>query len=489
MLDHIRLYALLASAILISLSLFTTFSRRHHKKYPPGPRRLPFIGNLLDMPSKDGWITYKKWSEESGSDVVHADVLGSHIIILNSAKAANELLDKRSSIYSDRYDCFISFSARLMGFHFNHVFLPYGDQWRRQRRAFHAHFDATTSKAYRPLEMQAVQRLLRNLISSPDNFSQHLRLMTGQIILSIAYGINVQSEGDPYVGAAERVLEGFSLASSSRLALLLDMVPWLVYMPSWFPGAGFKEEARKWLPAVDRAIGIPHAEVQEALAAGKAPPSVTATMISQLGENPTKEDIWVTKAVPGSIYIAGSDTTLSSLSTFFLAMILYPEVQRKAQAEVDSVTCGSRLPDFSDFDELPYVNAILKEVLRWHPVTPLGVAHRVMEDDVYEGHFIPVGSTVMPNVWSIMRDPVIFPESDRFLPERWLVTDPPPFPEVAFGYGRRICQGRFMARESLWAGIANVLATFDILPVKDNLPKEVYTSGIISFVVFIYFHT
>ncbi|KAI0295334.1 cytochrome P450 [Multifurca ochricompacta] len=482
MIDLIRLDALLASTILlIGLSLFTTCSRRHHKKYPPGPRRLPVIGNLLDMPSKEGWITYKKWSEESGCDVVHADVMGSHIIILNSAKAANELLEKRSSIYSDRYDVLSLRSSIVMGLSFAHVFLPYGDRWRRLRRAFHVHFHSTASNAYRPLEIQAVQRLLRNLLSSPDNFSQHLRHMTGQVILSIAYGIDVRPEGDPYVAASEKVLKGISHVSSSPWALLLDMVPWLIHIPSWFPGASFKHEAQKWLPVIDDMIETPYAYVKEALAAGTATPSVTATMISQLGAGSTEEDIWVTKAVPGIIYSAGSDTTVSALSTFFLAMILYPEVQCKAQAEVDSITCGSRLPDFSDFNELPYVNAILKEVLRWHPVSPLSFAHRVIEDNIYEGHFIPAGSTLIPNVWAIMRDPITFPKPDRFDPERWLVKEQPPSSDAVFGYGRRICQGRFMARDSIWAAIVNVLATFDISPVKGDLPKERYSSGIVSY--------
>ncbi|KAH9160855.1 hypothetical protein EDB89DRAFT_1811985, partial [Lactarius sanguifluus] len=70
--------------------------------YPPGPKRLPIVGNLFSMPSREEWITYRKWSEQLGSDVIHADVMGSHIVIINSMKAANELLEKRSSIYSDR---------------------------------------------------------------------------------------------------------------------------------------------------------------------------------------------------------------------------------------------------------------------------------------------------------------------------------------------------------------------------------------------------
>ena len=99
-------------------------------------------------------------------------------------------------------------------------------------------------------------------------------------------------------------------------------------------------------------------------------------------------------------------------------MILYPEVQRKAQAEIDQVVGNLRLPNFSDQDALPYVEAVLKEVLRWHPVAPLGFflrlmifigdsdmvtlaggQHRVTEDDVYEGYYIPAGSIIIPNAW------------------------------------------------------------------------------------------
>ena len=85
--------------------------------------------------------------------------------------------------------------------------------------------------------------------------------------------------------------------------------------------------------------------------------------------------------------------------SFFLAMAIHPEVQRKAQAELDLVVGPSRLPDHSDREALPYVNAIVKEALRWQNVTPLGVVHRCMSDDEYNGYFIPEGALVMPNVW------------------------------------------------------------------------------------------
>lgn len=76
-------------------------------------------------------------------------------------------------------------------------------------------------------------------------------------------------------------------------------------------------------------------------------------------------------------------------------------VVKKAQKQLDEVTGGGRLPDHSDIDELPYIAAIIKETFRWSPPLPIGVAHRLMEDDVYKGMFIPAGTTVMENIWSV----------------------------------------------------------------------------------------
>ena len=91
------------------------------------------------------------------------------------------------------------------------------------------------------------------------------------------------------------------------------------------------------------------------------------------------------------------------MGAFFLAMALYPEVQKKAQQELDAVVGSERLPDFSDRPSLPYVNAIVRELLRWHPATPMGVPHRILADDEYNGYTIPAGTTVFVNIWYVNR--------------------------------------------------------------------------------------
>jgi cytochrome P450 len=87
------------------------------------------------------------------------------------------------------------------------------------------------------------------------------------------------------------------------------------------------------------------------------------------------------------------------MANFFLAMTLFPEVQRKAQLEIDRVIGNSRLPGFEDRANLPYIDAIVKEVLRWHPVAPMGLPHMTTEDDICEGYLIPKGAYLMPNIW------------------------------------------------------------------------------------------
>lgn len=171
---------------------------------------------------------------------------------------------------------------------------------------------------------------------------------------------------------------------------------------------------------------------------------------------------------------------------FFLAMILFPEVQKKAQEELDRVIGTERLPTFTDRTSLPYVDAVVKEVLRWHPVTPTGVPHVAAEDDVYNGMFIPKGTMLIPNTWLFMHDENNYKDPHLFNPERFLDKTPELDPHVlAFGFGRRICPGRELADASIFLSIAMSLATLDSCKASDEKgniiePTVDFKTGIIS---------
>ena len=101
-------------------------------------------------------------------------------------------------------------------------------------------------------------------------------------------------------------------------------------------------------------------------------------------------------------------------------MIANPGAMKKAQEELDRVVGKGELPDFCHKDSLPYIDALIKELLRWSPPVPLSSPNRAMQDDVYRGYFIPRGATVIQNVWAISRDPNLYPDPEAFNPDRFL---------------------------------------------------------------------
>src|SRR5579863_6175656 len=148
-------------------------------------------------------------------------------------------------------------------------------------------------------------------------------------------------------------------------------------------------------------------------------------------------------------------------------MIAFPEVQRRAQAELDAVVGRDRLPTFDDAPRLPFVRAIIEEVLRWRPSLPLGVPHAATEADWYEGMFIPKGTVCIPNVWHCNHDHAVFGEdADEFRPGRHLdehgellsgSAGTIQVGHVTFGFGRRICEGVQLANNTLFITTAWIL--------------------------------
>jgi cytochrome P450 len=146
-------------------------------------------------------------------------------------------------------------------------------------------------------------------------------------------------------------------------------------------------------------------------------------------------------------------------------MIAYPEVQKQAHAELDEVVGSARPPTFADIPSLPYIRAMVKETLRWSPIVPFGVPHASIADDWYEGTFIPKGTVCLPNMRVINSEPDVFgSDAAEFNPARYLdehrqvrVVDGREEGHMAFGFGRRICPGRYVADGTLAIDIATLL--------------------------------
>ncbi|KAI0754764.1 cytochrome P450 98A3 [Daedaleopsis nitida] len=467
--------ALFAIALMLALRLlqkaFAYRARSQGLPLPPGPAPLPIIGNLFDLPKVRPWETYREFSRRHGK-IMSLSVMEQCIIVVNDPQVAIDLLEKRSSIYSSRPKSPI---IELSGWGWNIGLLPYGQDWRSQRRMFWQHFHPGIISKYSQAVEKAACRLACRLLTSPDNVGPIIRDSLGEVFIRTAYGLNPSESNNKYTGLFEKAISDLDVLISGTN--LLEFFPFLANVPTWLPGTSFLRRLADIRHTTTAIREVPWADSKEAILTGEAPTSMASALFDDLSryqgeEATTREDM--TKSILAVTYAGGIDTSSVSLCSFFLAMSLYPDVQQKAQVELDAFVGSSRIPQLTDRDKLPYVNAIVKEVLRWHTAVPLCLPHLNIADDVYEGYFIPKDSIILPNVWSMMHDEEAYPEPKRFYPERFLgedgkldskVRDPA---TIVFGFGRRVCPGRHFAEASLFLYIATALHFLNISAPIDN---------------------
>ncbi|KAF9562476.1 cytochrome P450 [Agrocybe pediades] len=454
---------------------------RRGLRLPPGPKQKFLTGNLHQIPRTHFWLTFRTWAMEYGP-IVYFRVFNNRTIVLNSGKATLDLLESRSAIYSDRP---ISWMGGELAGRNRTVFLTGFADYRFKlfRRLLQTGLNPRTSKSYRPIQVQETQVLLQNLLTAPEDFMVHIRRNAVAIILKVAYGYQVESNDDTLVRLIE---DGFILSSTINVPgkFWVEFFPILRFLPDWFPGAGFKKKARSVGKELSRVEYIPFDWARQEIEKGSYVESfVSKHTVVQGGEDLDAETLENIKWTAAALYVGGGDTTVSALTSFMYLMAMNPEIQKRAQAYVDQVAQG-RLPTLDDYASLPYIVALIKEILRWAPVAPVGIPHRVMEDDVYQNYFIPKGTRIIANIWAITHDEEIYPDPFTFDPSRHLGSNPQPDPfKFVFGFGRRACPGAHLAEMSLFLSIVNILAVFDISkPVgrdgKEYEPEIEWTGGI-----------
>ncbi|KAJ3747106.1 cytochrome P450 [Lentinula detonsa] len=455
------------TASVISLYLFR---RTSCKPLPPGPWSLPWIGNLQYLISHPNWLTYTDWYQRYDSDIVHVNIAGHSFIILNTLEAATELLDRRSGIYSSRPR--LRMLNDLIGWKWSFASMPYGAEWKAQRKLFINMFNPNNPDQHEPRELKATRLFLLKLYEAPEDLSYLLQNLAGSTILSVVYGFDVGAMQDSvHTDNARRGAEGFIRACVPG-TFFVDYLPWLRYVPSCFPGSSFQGRAQVWKEYMEKLLHGPFDTMKNQIFEEGLESCFVSRCLGKLSGEHDEE--WVIKQTAGSMYLAGTDTTVTSLRSFFLAMMQYPECQKKAQQELDRVVGSNRLPDFSDRDSLPYIQAIVYETMRWQPITPAGLPHLASEEDVYNGYRIPKGSIIIANAWAMMHDERNFQDPYTFNPDRYIRPADGQLnhgmlkPTAGFGFGRRICPGKHMALSATWIAIASTLSVFDILKSVDG---------------------
>ncbi|KAF2203820.1 cytochrome P450 [Delitschia confertaspora ATCC 74209] len=459
-------YALTGTCIGILLySIANVLIARHQKSNPQGfrgPRQLPWIGRVHDLPIQYMWLKFKEWADIYGP-IYHTRMLGANFLVVSDESIAEDLLVKRGKINSDRPQIRSLYDSKST--HGSMEYLPLmgkNQYWSRQRKFTHAYLtEATKAQYYGVMEFE-VKRWLYILLDAPDDFGFSLEDMASKVMCQLTWD-------DPDLSA---------YCTTSAWGLLTQMSPagpitnvltplWHVphFMNPWKKAERKRhDEQQAWW--MERLI-----DVRRKMAKGLQRPCFTRQFLETAERSSISGD-YEASSVIGMMALVGIFTVAGPLYYFLVSMVHHPEWQARCQKEIDEA-CGGRMPSLDDMPNLPILRACIKETMRWKPNVPTGVAHECEEDQVYRECFIPKGTRILPLDWAFLRNPVKYPDPDTFRPERWLQPGWPTYLEpltkypnikgmTSFGWGQRQCLGQNLTHDELVVACGGLCWAFNL---------------------------
>ncbi|KAG1872488.1 cytochrome P450 [Suillus subalutaceus] len=450
-----------AAAFLGVIGLITRaycFESASNLPLPSSPSTWRLGGHIL--PHRKPFLIVARWINEYGP-VITIRSRFKKIVYIGRYKAAVDIMERQGKLVADRPPMI---SAEISGGRMSFGNAPFGDRLHRMRRsvvhdtsphlsyfltccrALHSYLQPKAAKAYQPLQMSHAKNIVVGILDDPHNLQRHVITYAATTIMKIAYGKNtLTSATDP------KILEVNQLVKTSRAVqhhdvYLVDSIPWLKYLPWYGRDLKLRFERSKKLHTGDLNRVKEQMHNDEDIG-----PSFTKYML----ENSHLYGFTETEIafLAGSFLKAGSHTTSNTICTVLMAAACFPEEQAKVQAELDAVIGRHRAPTFADQKSLPRLQAFISEALRWRPPVPDGLAHHTIKDVIWENYCIPAGTTVYGNIWSICRDPDVFPEPDAFKPQRWIDDQGSLRDDIklfVFGFGRRVCPGQHVASRSVF---------------------------------------
>ncbi|KAK5128728.1 hypothetical protein LTR85_000061 [Meristemomyces frigidus] len=455
---HLRLYLLATAVVLAIWVLARSFAKRYPHPLPPSPPAEPLIGHLRTVPLENAHLVHMRYAKEYNSPLVYFNILGNHIVVLNTNKAATDLLDRRVTL----------------------TFMRYGAQWKMHRTVLQNNFTKSSIVKYQYIQEQEARQAVSSIVRDPPQWLLFTRRFASAVVLRIGFGVTIQRDDDPYIQIAADANLATSKGGNPGTALV-DYAPWTRFLPDWVINSITLRHAREWSWAIRRLHDVPFAAVLKEFDAGTSKPSVATTLLTKHAENekqglPNEFALADIQGASASVFIAGSNTTWGTTTVCIFNLMQNPAVFQKARAEIDRVVGTDRLPSLADRAQLRYLDYIVEEVSRWRPLSPIGIPHRSTQDDVYNDMFIPRGTYVYYNSYAMSRDPSIYRDAEAFSPDRYMPKEEggagEPFLSAPFGFGRRICVGRHLAQASVWIFAATLIATMDISKPADAEGKE-----------------
>nr|ASY08116.1 iridoid oxidase [Nothapodytes nimmoniana]QNS29992.1 cytochrome P450 [Nothapodytes nimmoniana] len=462
----------LSAPFLLLLFLFVKSRIGSKKNRPPGPPGWPIFGNMFDLGDLPHQTIYKLG--KTYGPVVWLQLGSINTMVVQNAFAAAELFKKHDVSFCDR-----KVPDTLTAFDFNQGSLgmnTFGGHWRVLRRLCSMEFlvnkrmNETTELRRRIFDnmVRWIEEESTALLKQGGNgevqLSRFLFLMAfnlvGNLMLSKDLLDAKDPEGREFFDSMNVILE---LAGTPNVA---DFLPFL----KWVDPLGMK---RRMVKNMTKTMRISSKFVQERLNQRKSgnlreKKDFLDVLLEYEGDGKDGPNMFSEKNVNIVImemFFAGSETTSISIEWGFAELLRNPNAFNKVREEIDRVVGLDRKVEESDMDNLPYLQAVVKETLRLHPALPLLLPRNTMEDTNYMGYLIPKGTQVFVNAWAIGRDPQHWDDPLTFNPERFLESKVEykgqHFELIPFGSGRRICVGFPLAHRVVHLALATLVQAFD----------------------------
>ncbi|KAM7233384.1 hypothetical protein CapIbe_015520 [Capra ibex] len=457
--------------ILALVCLLLTTSSKGKGRLPPGPRALPFLGNLLQLRSQDMLTSLTKLSKEFGA--VYTVYLGPRrVVVLSGYQAVKEALVDQAEEFSGRgdYPAFFNFTKG------NGIAFSNGDRWKALRK-YSLQILRNFGMGKRTIEERILEEghflleELRKTQGKPFDPTFVVSRSVSNIICSVIFGSRFDYDDDRLLTIIHLINENFQIMSSPW-GEMYNIFPNLL---DWVPGPHrrlFKNYGR-----MKNLIARSVREHQASLDPNSPRDFIDCflTKMAQEKQDPLSHFFMDTLLMTThNLLFGGTETVGTTLRHAFLLLMKYPEVQVRVQEEIDRVVGRERLPTVEDRAAMPYTDAVIHEVQRFADIIPMSLPHRVTRDTNFRGFTIPRGTDVITLLNTVHYDPSQFLKPKEFNPEHFLDANmsfkkSPAF--MPFSAGRRLCLGEALARMELFLYLTAILQSFSLQPL--GAPEDI----------------
>ncbi|XP_008935104.1 PREDICTED: cytochrome P450 2K4-like [Merops nubicus] len=430
--------------------------------FPPGPRPLPIIGNLHIMDLKRPYLTMLELAKTYGP--VFSFQMGLRkVVVLSGYETVKEALVNHADAFAGRPKIpVVEKTAKGKGIIFSD-----GENWKVMRR-----FTLTTLRDFgmgkKAIEDRVVEEYgcLADTIEAQKGKPLEMTLMinaaVANVIVSILLGKRYEYEDPTFKRLLSLVNQNVRIFGSPSI-LIYNMFPILGFLLKDYKI--FLQNAKE----INDFIKVTFIEHLKALDRNDQRSFIDTFLVRQQEENGKANGYFHNEnltEVVRNLFIAGMETTSTTLRWGLLLMIKHPEIQKKVQEEIEQVI-GSNPPRIEHRTQMPYTDAVIHEIQRFANILPLNLPHETTTDVTLKGYFIPKGTYIVPSLASVLQDKSQWEKPDHFYPEHFLSSDRKFVKKDAFmpfSAGRRICAGETLAKMELFLFFTSLLQRFTFHP-------------------------